>query len=139
MSVASVLLRFVCFLRVDVCLFFQVVYIFCMFCDTLHVLVPSVMPIFCMFLRVDTCLFLLCRPLFYISRELTPISYLYAVQVFDAVIILASFALDLVFLEGIAESKGEETAALLIGFLLWRLLRVINGQYWSLLSDLNIS
>ena len=44
-------------------------------------------------------------------------------------IILASFALDLVFLEGIGGAKGEEAAALLIVFLLWRILRVINGKF----------
>ena len=49
-------------------------------------------------------------------------------QIFDAVIILASFALDLVFLEGIGGAQGEEAAALLIVFLLWRILRVINGE-----------
>ena len=32
-------------------------------------------------------------------------------QIFDAVIILASFALDLVFLEGIGGAQGEEAAA----------------------------
>ncbi|CAD5125364.1 DgyrCDS13600 [Dimorphilus gyrociliatus] len=48
-------------------------------------------------------------------------------EIFDAVIIVASFALDLVFLKGIGEVQGEEAAALLIVFLLWRILRVING------------
>ena len=50
-------------------------------------------------------------------------------QIFDGVIILASFALDLVFLEGIVGVQGEEAAALLVMFLLWRILRVINGKY----------
>lgn len=49
-------------------------------------------------------------------------------EIFDAVIIVASFALDLVFLKGIGEVQGEEAAALLIVFLLWRILRVINGK-----------
>ena len=41
---------------------------------------------------------------------------------------MASFALDLIFLEGIVGVTGEEAAALLIMFLLWRILRVINGK-----------
>ena len=58
-------------------------------------------------------------------------------QIFDAVIILASFALDLVFLEGIGGAQGEEAAALLIVFLLWRILRVINGELCFLFILLN--
>ncbi len=46
---------------------------------------------------------------------------------FDGVIILASFTLDLVFVEGVTGAEGEEAIALLIVFLLWRILRVING------------
>ena len=49
-------------------------------------------------------------------------------QVFDGIIILASFTLDVIFVEGVVrEAQGEETAALIIVFLLWRILRVING------------
>ena len=47
---------------------------------------------------------------------------------FDAVIILASFMLDIVFLEGIGPGGLDKGAALVIIFLLWRLLRVINGK-----------
>ena len=50
-------------------------------------------------------------------------------EVFDAVIIISSFVLDLVFMEGVGVDRGEEAAALLIMFLLWRILRVINGAY----------
>ena len=49
-------------------------------------------------------------------------------QVFDAVIIIASFQLDIVFLEGVGPGGTDEGAALVIIFLLWRLLRVINGK-----------
>ena len=49
-------------------------------------------------------------------------------EVFDAVIIISSFVLDLVFMEGVGVDRGEEAAALLIMFLLWRILRVINGM-----------
>jgi len=48
--------------------------------------------------------------------------------VFDCAIIIASFALDLVFMEGITGAEGEETLALIIVFLLWRILRIINGR-----------
>ena len=40
---------------------------------------------------------------------------------------MASFAIDVVFVEGIGGAQGEEAAALLIVFLLWRILRIING------------
>jgi len=49
------------------------------------------------------------------------------VQLFDAAIIVTSFTLDLVFVEGITGVQGEETLAFIIIFLLWRVLRVING------------
>jgi len=49
-------------------------------------------------------------------------------KVFDCAIITASFALDLVFVEGITGAEGEEALALIIVFLLWRILRVINGM-----------
>jgi len=49
-------------------------------------------------------------------------------QIFDAIIVLTSFALDVVFVEGVTHTQGEEAIALLIIFLLWRILRVVNGQ-----------
>lgn len=48
-------------------------------------------------------------------------------QLFDAVIVLTSFSLDLVFIQGITGPQSEEAIALLIIFLLWRILRIING------------
>lgn len=47
---------------------------------------------------------------------------------FDGIIIIASFTLDLVFVEGVSGEQGEEAIALLIIFLLWRILRVVNGE-----------
>ena len=47
-------------------------------------------------------------------------------QLFDAIIVLTSFSLDVVFIQGIT-GNSEEAIALLIIFLLWRILRIING------------
>jgi len=49
-------------------------------------------------------------------------------QIFDAVIVLTSFGLDLVFVEGITAAQSESAIALLIIFLLWRILRIVNGS-----------
>jgi len=49
-------------------------------------------------------------------------------QLFDAVIVLTSFSLDIVFIQGITGPQSEEAIALLIIFLLWRILRIINGN-----------
>jgi len=59
-------------------------------------------------------------------------------QLFDAVIVLTSFSLDLVFIQGITgPQSGEEAIALLIIFLLWRILRIINGTNQSYFSNYN--
>jgi len=51
------------------------------------------------------------------------------VQIFDAIIVMASFVLDVVFLDGVTEvSEGDQAAALIMTFLLWRVLRIVNGQ-----------
>ena len=52
-------------------------------------------------------------------------------QIFDAVIVLTSFGLDLVFVEGITAAQSESAIALLIIFLLWRILRIVNGIIYS--------
>lgn len=54
--------------------------------------------------------------------------FLFFFQIFDAVIVLTSFGLDLVFVEGVTEATSEEAIALLIVFLLWRILRIVNGK-----------
>ncbi len=48
-------------------------------------------------------------------------------QMFDSVVIIVSLAIDLIFLNGLGKAQGEEAAALLVVFLLWRIVRVING------------
>jgi len=53
-------------------------------------------------------------------------------QVFDTVIVLTSFVLDLVVAEVMTGSDGEQAAAIIVVFLLWRILRIVNGQ---LLND----
>jgi len=52
-------------------------------------------------------------------------------QIFDAVIVLTSFGLDLVFVEGVTAAQSESAIALLIIFLLWRILRIVNGNVQS--------
>jgi len=47
---------------------------------------------------------------------------------FDAVIVLTSFSLDLIFLNGINSTESEEAIALLMIFLIWRMMRIINGN-----------
>ena len=49
-------------------------------------------------------------------------------QIFDTAITMGSFVLDLVFIEQMSSTKGEETIALLVIFLLWRVLRLVNGR-----------
>lgn len=49
-------------------------------------------------------------------------------QIFDAAIIVTSFVLDLVFVEGSMGSEGEQAAAIIMIFLLWRILRIVNGR-----------
>ncbi len=46
---------------------------------------------------------------------------------FDSVVIIVSLAIDLIFLKGLGKAQGEEAAALLVVFLLWRIVRVVNG------------
>jgi len=51
------------------------------------------------------------------------------VQIFDAIIVMASFVLDVVFLDGVTDvSEGEQAAAIIMCFLLWRVLRIVNGK-----------
>jgi len=44
------------------------------------------------------------------------------------VIVVTSFVLDLVFAEGVTESDGEQAAIIIVLFLLWRILRIVNSQ-----------
>ena len=51
------------------------------------------------------------------------------VEVFDAVIIVSSFIVDLVFLGGMPGEEGEKAAAVLVVLLLWRIARVVDGKF----------
>lgn len=69
---------------------------------------------------------------YYFSRD--------GAQIFDAAIVVTSFVLDLVFVEGSAGEEGEQAAAIIMVFLLWRILRIVNGtrteiQFSLLLYD----
>jgi len=47
---------------------------------------------------------------------------------------MASFVLDVVFLDGMTDvSEGDQAAALIMVFLLWRVLRIVNGQRLNLM------
>jgi len=48
-------------------------------------------------------------------------------QIFDTVIVISSFVLDLVFAKG-AESDGDQGAVIIVLFLLWRILRIVNSK-----------
>jgi len=48
-------------------------------------------------------------------------------QIFDTVIVVTSFVLDLVFAKVMTDSDGEQAAAVIMIFLLWRILRIVNG------------
>jgi len=51
-----------------------------------------------------------------------------ASQIFDGAITAGSFAIDVVLMEGGSMVEGEETLALMVVFLLWRVLRLANGE-----------
>jgi len=50
-----------------------------------------------------------------------------SLQIFDTVIVVTSFVLDLMFAEGMTESDGEQAAVVIMLFLLWRILRIVNS------------
>jgi len=56
------------------------------------------------------------------------------VKIFDTVIVVTSFVLDLVFAEVMTDSDGEQAAAVIMIFLLWRILRIVNGQLMRLFA-----
>lgn len=49
-------------------------------------------------------------------------------QIFDAIIIISSFIIDVVFLGGVTGEEGEKAAAVLVVLLLWRIARVVDGE-----------
>jgi len=44
------------------------------------------------------------------------------------VIIVSSFAIDIVFLGGVSGEEGQKAAAVLVILLLWRIARVVDGK-----------
>jgi len=50
-------------------------------------------------------------------------------QIFDAMIIFSSFAIDIVFLGGVSGEEGQKAAAVLVVLLLWRIARVVDGKF----------
>jgi len=50
-------------------------------------------------------------------------------QIVDAVVIFSSFAIDIVFLGGVTGEEGQKAVAVLVVLLLWRIARVVDGQY----------
>jgi len=48
------------------------------------------------------------------------------------VIVLTSFVIDLVVAEVMTGSDGEQAAAIIVVFLFWRILRIVNGQLLQL-------
>ena len=59
-------------------------------------------------------------------------------QIFDAIIIGSSFAIDIVFLGGVAGEEGQKAAAVLVVLLLWRIARVVDGKLSTSLSLVRI-
>ena len=53
---------------------------------------------------------------------------LFLLQIYDAIIIAASFTMDLVFLGGVAGEEGQKAVGILVILLLWRIARVIDGK-----------
>lgn len=51
-----------------------------------------------------------------------------SLQVFDALIILASFIVDLVFLKGLADFAIDDSIFILAFLLPWRVIRVVNSK-----------
>lgn len=57
-------------------------------------------------------------------------------QVFDAVIILASFVVDLVFIKGVPVFVVDESIFILAFLLPWRVIRVVNSKFLSSQDEL---
>ena len=59
-----------------------------------------------------------------IPRFLHPV----VLQIFDAIIIVSSFIIDVVFLGEVMGEEGSKAAAVLVVLLLWRIARVVDGK-----------
>lgn len=62
-----------------------------------------------------------------------------ALQIVDAIIIVSSFTIDLVFLGGVSGEEGQKAVAVLVVLLLWRIARVVDGKLTFTLSLLLLS
>jgi len=49
-------------------------------------------------------------------------------KIVDAVVIFSSFAIDIIFLGGVAGEEGQKAVAVLVVLLLWRIARVVDGR-----------
>jgi hypothetical protein len=49
-------------------------------------------------------------------------------KIFDAIIVVASFAVDLIFLGGVTGDEGQKAAGVVVILLLWRIARVVDGK-----------
>ncbi|KAH9494785.1 hypothetical protein Btru_020608 [Bulinus truncatus] len=62
-------------------------------------------------------------------------SWLYvSTAVFDAVVIIASFAVDLTFIKGLAEFAVEDSIFVLVFLLPWRVIRVVNSLVMAVID-----
>ena len=61
------------------------------------------------------------------DRQIEAVNSECSLQIFDTVIVVTSFVLDLMFAEGMTESDGEQAAVVIMLFLLWRILRIVNS------------
>lgn len=52
----------------------------------------------------------------------------------DGVVIVISFGMDLYFMDGISSTEVNSAASILVMFLMWRIIRVFNGE--SMISSI---
>lgn len=62
------------------------------------------------------------------SMGLTVLLY-FGAQVLDAIIIVSSLIMDIVFLNGVTGEEGQKAVAILVILLLWRIARVTDGEH----------
>lgn len=60
----------------------------------------------------------------------------YILQVFDACIVLASFTVDFVFVNGMAADDIQDFVFILAFMLPWGVIRVVNSKYFDHVSNL---
>lgn len=64
------------------------------------------------------------------------VSRFYILQVFDACIVLASFTVDFVFVNGMAADDIQDFVFILAFMLPWGVIRVVNSKYFDDVSYL---